>query len=214
MLLYKEFLYISGLLRDKVERMITYIKGKLIEKNPSYAILEANGIGYFIHISLQTYSSMKDEESCKLLTYLSIKEDSHTLYGFSTQEERELFSKLISVSGIGTNTARMMLSSLTSQEITNAIIHEDVNTLKAIKGIGVKTAQRVIIDLKDKVSFIGVSENNLLFANNTIKNEALSALLVLGFDKKATEKTVQSVYDQNPTIKDVEELIKLSLKKL
>lgn len=194
--------------------MITYINGKLIEKNPSYAIIEANGIGYYINISLQTFSAMKNEESCKLLTYLSIKEDSHTLYGFAETEERELFIKLISVSGIGTNTARMMLSSLSSQEIVNAIATEDVATLKSIKGIGAKTAQRVILDLKDKVTSIGVSENNLTSSNNTIKNEALSALLVLGFDKKATEKVVSAVYAKNPQIKDVEELIKLSLKKL
>lgn len=194
--------------------MITYINGKLVEKNPSYAIIEANGIGYYINISLQTFSAMKNDESCKLLTYLSIKEDSHTLYGFATSDERELFIKLISVSGIGTNTARMMLSSLSSQEIINAIASEDVNALKSIKGIGAKTAQRVIIDLKDKVTSIGLSDNNFYTSNNTIKNEALSALLVLGFDKKATEKTVSAVYASNPQIKDVEELIKLSLKKL
>lgn len=194
--------------------MITYINGKLVEKNPSYAIIEANGIGYYINISLQTFSAMKNDESCKLLTYLSIKEDSHTLYGFATSDERELFIKLISVSGIGTNTARMMLSSLSSQEIINAIASEDVNALKSIKGIGAKTAQRVIIDLKDKVTSIGLSDNNFSTSNNTIKNEALSALLVLGFDKKATEKTVSAVYASNPQIKDVEELIKLSLKKL
>lgn len=194
--------------------MITYIKGKLVEKNPSYAVIEANGIGYYINISLQTFSTLKDDESCKLLTYLSIKEDSHTLFGFSQEEERELFIKLISVSGVGTNTARMMLSSLSSHEIIQAIATDDVNALKSIKGIGAKTAQRIILDLKDKVTSIGVSNNNLPVSNNTIKNEALSALLVLGFDKKATEKTVSAVFSSNPQIKDVEELIKLSLKKL
>ena len=194
--------------------MITYVSGKLVEKNPSYAIIEANGIGYFLHISLQTYSAMKDEEFCKLHTYLSIKEDSHTLYGFVDTDERELFKQLISVSGIGTNTARMMLSSLSSGEIIAAIASENVNALKSIKGIGAKTAQRVILDLKDKVGKDITSPSSMFTENNTIKNEALSALLVLGFDKKATEKTIGDILAKNPQIKDVEELIKLSLKKL
>lgn len=194
--------------------MITYVSGKLVEKNPSYAIIETNGIGYFIHISLQTFSAMKEQEACKLFTYLSIKEDSHTLFGFADTAERALFKQLISVSGIGTNTARMMLSSLNSNELITAIATEDVKTIQSIKGIGAKTAQRVILDLKDKITKTEISENNLVFGNNKIKTEALSALLVLGFDKKATEKTIDGVLLANPQIKDVEELIKLSLKKL
>lgn len=192
--------------------MITYVKGKLVEKNPSYAIIETNGIGYFINISLQTYSALNSEENCKLLTYLSIKEDSHTLFGFSEEAERELFIQLISVSGIGTNTARMMLSSLSSNEIIKAIASENVNALKGIKGIGLKTAQRVIIDLKDKVGKNISIENISNTSNNTIKNEALSALMVLGFDKKTAEGRIDAMISKNPQIKDVEELIKYSLK--
>jgi Holliday junction DNA helicase RuvA len=194
--------------------MITYVKGKLTEKNPSYAIIEANGIGYFINISLQTYSALGSEENCKLLTYLSVKEDSHTLFGFSEDAERELFIQLISVSGIGTNTARMMLSSLSSNEIIKAIATENVNALKGIKGIGLKTAQRVIIDLKDKVGKNLSIENISTLSNNTIKDEALSALMVLGFDKKTAEGRIDAMISKNPQIKDVEELIKYSLKNL
>jgi Holliday junction DNA helicase RuvA len=194
--------------------MITYVTGKLTEKNPSFAIIEAGGVGYFLNISLQTYSAMGNEENCKLLTYLSVKEDSHTLYGFFESSERELFIQLISVSGIGTNTARMMLSSLSSNEIVKAIATEDVNNLKGIKGIGAKTAQRVILDLKDKVGKNIIIENNITSISNTIKNEALSALLVLGFDKKVAEKRIDAIILKNPQIKDVEELIKYSLKNL
>lgn len=194
--------------------MITYVKGKLVEKNPSYAIIEANGIGYFINISLQTYSALGNDENCKLLTYLSIKEDSHTLFGFLTEDEREVFTQLISVSGIGTNTARMMLSSLSSNELIAAIASENVNALKGIKGIGLKTAQRVILDLKDKVGKNVSVENLSTPSNNTIKNEALSALMVLGFDKKTAETRIEAMISKNPQIKDVEELIKYSLKNL
>lgn len=194
--------------------MITYVKGKLVEKNPSYAIIEANGIGYFINISLQTYSALGNDENCKLLTYLSIKEDSHTLFGFLTEDEREVFTQLISVSGIGTNTARMMLSSLSSNELIAAIASENVNALKGIKGIGLKTAQRVILDLKDKVGKNVSLENLSAPSNNTIKNEALSALMVLGFDKKTAETRIEAMISKNPQIKDVEELIKYSLKNL
>lgn len=194
--------------------MITYVKGKLVEKNPSYAIIEANGIGYFINISLQTYSALGNDENCKLLTYLSIKEDSHTLFGFLTEDEREVFTQLISVSGIGTNTARMMLSSLSSGELITAIASGNVNALKGIKGIGLKTAQRVILDLKDKVGKNVYIENLSTPSNNTIKNEALSALMVLGFDKKTAETRIEAMISKNPQIKDVEELIKYSLKNL
>lgn len=192
--------------------MITYVKGKLVEKNPSYAIIETNGIGYFINISLQTYSALNSEENCKLLTYLSVKEDSHTLFGFIDSAERDVFIQLISVSGIGTNTARMMLSSLSSNEIIQAIASENVNALKGIKGIGLKTAQRVILDLKDKIGKNVSIENISTPSNNTIKNEALSALMVLGFDKKTAESRIDAMISKNPQIKDVEELIKYSLK--
>ncbi len=194
--------------------MITYVKGKIVKKNPSYAIIETSGIGYFINISLQTYSALGNEENCKLLTYLSIKEDSHTLFGFFDSTERDVFTQLISVSGIGTNTARMMLSSLSSNEIVSAIASENVNALKGIKGIGLKTAQRVILDLKDKIGKNVSTENINRPSNNTIKNEALSALMVLGFDKKTAEGRIDAMISKNPQIKDVEELIKYSLKNL
>ena len=195
--------------------MITYLSGRLIEKNPSYIVLDVQGVGYFIHISLQTFSSIGKEENCKILTYFSVKEDSQTLYGFMTSLERDLFKQLISVSGVGTSTARIMLSSLSSNEIIAAITTNDVDVLKSVKGIGAKTAQRIILDLKDKLAKnVEGGTDNVLFQDNTIKNEALSALLVLGFDKKVAEKVIGNTLIKNPDIKDVSVLIKLSLKSL
>ena len=195
--------------------MITYLSGKLVEKNPSYLVIDVNGIGYFVHISLQTYSEIGTEENCKVFTYLSIKEDSNTLFGFKQKGERELFIQLISVSGVGTNTARMMLSSMSSNEIVQAIANGNVTSLQSIKGIGAKTAQRIILDLKDKI--LKTSEVNVENSgnqNNTMINEALSALIVLGFDKKKTEKKLQTILIKNTDIKDVESLIKITLKSL
>ena len=141
--------------------MIHHINGRLVEKAPTHAIIEAGGVGYFINISLLTYSKLKDAEACMLYTHLSVKEDSHTLFGFAEKTEREIFRKLISVNGVGATTARIMLSSLTSDEITAAIISGDVDTLKSIKGIGTKSAQRIIVDLKDKLGKIeGVEESS------------------------------------------------------
>ena len=193
--------------------MITHLNGKLIEKNPSYLILECSGVGYFVHISLQTFSKISDQENCKIFTYLSIKEDSHTLYGFADSQERELFKQLISVSGVGTNTARMMLSSMTSNELVSSIASNNVTSLTSIKGIGGKTAQRIILDLKDKIlKTSDVHENKSALMDNTIKNEALSALVVLGFDKKSAEKAIEKILMKEPGITDVEQLIKRSLK--
>lgn len=193
--------------------MITHLNGKLIEKNPSYLILECNGVGYFVHISLQTFSKIGSNENCKVFTYLSIKEDSHTLYGFADSQERELFKQLISVSGVGTNTARMMLSSMTSNELVSSIASNNVTSLTSIKGIGSKTAQRIILDLKDKILKTSDEvDNKSALMNNTIKNEALSALVVLGFDKKSAEKAIEKILMKEPGISDVEELIKKSLK--
>ncbi|MGB1039310.1 MAG: Holliday junction branch migration protein RuvA [Flavobacteriales bacterium] len=193
--------------------MITHLNGKLIEKNPSYLILECNGVGYFVHISLQTFSKIGSNENCKVFTYLSIKEDSHTLYGFADSQERELFKQLISVSGVGTNTARMMLSSMTSNELVSSIASNNVTSLTSIKGIGSKTAQRIILDLKDKIlKTADEVDNKSALMNNTIKNEALSALVVLGFDKKSAEKAIEKILMKEPGISDVEELIKKSLK--
>ena len=193
--------------------MITYVSGKLVEKNPSYVVIETGGIGYFIHISLQTYSQLGNNENSKLFTYFSVKEDSQTLYGFKDTTERELFKQLISVSGVGTNTARMMLSSMTSSELVSSIASSNVTSITSIKGIGAKTAQRIILDLKDKIlKTTDADSNNSALINNTIKNEALSALVVLGFDKKAAEKAIDTILLKEPSITDLEVLIKKSLK--
>ena len=170
-------------------------------------------MGYFVNISLQTYSQLGSEENCKIFTYLSVKEDSHTLYGFADIQERELFKQLISVSGVGTNTARMMLSSMTSSELVSSIASSNITSITSIKGIGAKTAQRIVLDLKDKILKAGNNgDNNSALMNNTIKNEALSALIVLGFDKKMAEKVINQITLAEPHINDVEELIKKSLK--
>ena len=193
--------------------MITYLNGKLVEKNPANVVIECNGIGYYVHISLQTYSKIGNQELCKIYTYLSIKEDSHTLYGFADTQERELFKQLISVSGVGTNTARMMLSSMTSSELVSSIASNNVTSLTSIKGIGGKTAQRIILDLKDKIlKTSDTLDNKSGLMNNTIKNVALSALVVLGFEKKMAESALTKILLKEPNITNVEELIKKSLK--
>ena len=190
--------------------MISHINGKLVEKTPTYVIIDCNGIGYKLHISLQTYSAIH-QENCKLLTHLSIKEDSHTLYGFFTEEERELFRQLISVSGVGPSTARIILSTYSADEIVHYIISADVGSIQNVKGIGGKTAQRIIIDLKDKVGK-GKEKTDLLFTqDNTIKEEALSALLALGFTKKVAEMKIDKVIKVSNTDITVEDLVRKSL---
>ena len=193
--------------------MITKITGRLVEKSPTELVIDCNGIGYLVNISLNTYSMIRDDENISLFTYLQVKEDSHTLFGFCDKQERNLFKKLISVSGIGASTARTMLSSLSPEEIQNAIISENVSTIQSIKGIGLKTAQRLIIDLKDKVGL--VSEKNEISSNiyNTNQDEALSALEVLGYGRKQTTKIVQMLINESPEI-TVEQLIKGALNKL
>ncbi|MAV81634.1 MAG: Holliday junction branch migration protein RuvA [Flavobacteriales bacterium] len=193
--------------------MITKITGRLVEKSPTELVIDCNGIGYLVNISLNTFSMIGDDENISLFTYLQVKEDSHTLFGFCDKQERNLFKKLISVSGIGASTARTMLSSLSPEEIQNAIISENVSTIQSIKGIGLKTAQRVIIDLKDKVGL--VSEKNEISSNiyNTNQDEALSALEVLGYGRKQTTKIVQMLINESPEI-TVEQLIKGALNKL
>jgi len=193
--------------------MITHIRGRLVEKSPTAVVIDCNGVGYFIHISLHTYSQLKDDESIKLLTHLQIKEDAHQLYGFATLMEREIFRLLISVSGIGTNTARTMLSSLTPKQIREGIAAEDVVLIQSVKGIGLKTAQRVIIDLKDKILKIYDIDETLLISDNTNKDEALSALEVLGFAKKNSERVVVKIISNNPDA-SVELIIKEALKNL
>ena len=193
--------------------MITHIKGKLIEKNPSFVIIDCNGVGYLLRISLQTFSKLSNDEQCMLFSHLAIKEDSQTLYGFFDKNERELFRQLISVSGVGPNTAQMILSSLTQQEIQQSILTENVIVLKGVKGIGGKTAQRIILDLKDKIAKIGITTNSSSNSYNTIREEALSALTMLGFSKSSMEKFVDDVLQDDCNI-EVEELVKQVLKKI
>lgn len=193
--------------------MITHIKGKLIEKNPTSVVIETNGLGYFINISLHTFSQIPDQEELKLYTHLQVKEDSHTLYGFVTLAERQIFRLLISVSGIGTSTARTMLSSLAPSQVAQAIASADVATVQSVKGIGSKTAQRVIIDLKDKILKAYDLEDTLVLQNNTNKDEALSALEVLGFAKKQAERVVDKIIKEDTEI-SVESILKEALKKL
>ena len=193
--------------------MITQIRGRLVEKSPTGVVIDCNGVGYFIHISLHTFSKLTDNESIKLLTHLQVKEDSHQLYGFATEMEREIFRLLISVNGIGTNTARTMLSSLTPKQVREGIAAEDVVLIHSVKGIGLKTAQRVIIDLKDKILKIYDIDETLSVSNNTNKDEALSALEVLGFTKKQSERIVVKILSDSPDA-PVEFLIKEALKNL
>jgi len=193
--------------------MITQIKGKLVEKTPTQVVVDCNGIGYEINISLYTFSSLSSDENIKLFTHLQVREDAHILYGFFTVLERAVFRLLISVSGIGTSTARTMLSSLTPTEIQHAIGIEDVATIQGIKGIGLKTAQRVIIELKDKIKTLQGTEEIPVLKSNTIKEETLSALEVLGYSRKASEKVVDKLIQGDPD-STVEELIKYALNKL
>ncbi|MEE9363913.1 MAG: Holliday junction branch migration protein RuvA [Cellulophaga sp.] len=193
--------------------MIHHLKGKLVEKNPTHVVIECAGVGYFLNISLHTFSKISDDENIQLFTHLQIKEDAHSLFGFSEKSERDIFRLLLSVSGIGSSIARTMLSSLSPIQIRDAIATGDVPTIQSIKGIGAKTAQRTILDLKDKILKIydmdEISDNS----NNTNKDEALSALEVLGFVRRQAEKVVDKVLIQDPTL-SVENIIKLALKNL
>lgn len=189
--------------------MITHLNGKLIEKNPTNLVVECHGVGYFVNISLNTFSGLGNNEAIKIFTKQIVREDAHLLYGFATTEERTMFEQLISVSGIGPNTAMIMLSSLVPEEIAHAIQVEDVRTIQSIKGIGAKTAQRVIIDLKDKMLKFNFSSENIFVQNNTNRFDALTALVSLGFDKKAAEKAIDKVAQGEDS---VEKLIKEALK--
>ena len=193
--------------------MITQIKGRLEEKSPTHVVIDCQGIGYEINISLHTYSQLGQDENIKLFTHLQIREDSHSLFGFFTPMERSVFRLLLSVSGIGASTARTMLSSLEPQQIQRAIVNEDLATIKSIKGIGLKTAQRVLIELKDKMMSLFEGEEIQSFANNTIKEEALSALEVLGYSRKQSVKVIDNAIQAAPE-SSVEELIKAALNKL
>ena len=198
--------------KNKFVFMITQIRGRLIEKSPTEVVVDCNGIGYSINISLNTFSKIGSDENIKLYTPLIIKEDSHSLYGFFEKSERSLFRLLISVSGVGASTGRMMLSSLSPNEIVSAIMTENVQVIQSIKGIGLKTSQRVILELKDKVLSLEGSDQEELTLNNE-SNEAASALEVLGYSQKQTSKILSKIIAENPGI-NVETLIKKALNKL
>jgi Holliday junction DNA helicase RuvA len=192
--------------------MYEFIRGKISQLSPAHAIIDTNGIGYYINITLNTYTQLQGKDEGLLYLHLSIREDAHVLFGFISAVEREMFRLLISVSGVGPNTARMMLSSMPANEVKRAICDENVNLLKSIKGIGTKTAERIIVDLKDKVS-ADLNEEIVSPLNNTLKVEALSALEVLGFAKKHSDKVLEKFIAENPSI-TVEQLIKQALKVL
>ena len=193
--------------------MIDYIKGTITQITPTFLTLETGGLGYFINISLSTFSKLEGKNEYKVLVHEVIREDSHLLFGFADVEERDIFRLLISVTGVGANTARMMLSSLSSAEIEKAILGSDVNVLKSVKGIGLKTAQRIIIDLKDKLGKTAGSGEIFAFSDNTKREEALSALVMLGFARSAVSKILDKIVKEDKTL-TVEDLIKRALKNL
>ena len=194
--------------------MFEYIKGSIAELTPTYVVVDAAGVGYYVNISLQTYSSFEGKKEVLVYLHQVIREDAHLLFGFASKDERELFRLLISVSGVGANTARVILSSMSAAEIQKAIVSADINALKQIKGIGLKTAQRIIVDLKDKVFGKDTGSSQLFNTlNNTIRHEALSALVMLGFNKSAVEKVLDNLLKEESP-QSVEGLIKLALKQL
>jgi len=193
--------------------MYEYFFGKIIELNPAYVVIETSGIAYFVNISISTYSKLNNLGECKLYIHQFIREDAHVLYGFFEKKEREIFRHLISVSGVGPSIARMMLSTSSPSEIQQAIVQNDVNYLKKIKGIGEKTAQRIIVDLKDKLGKLGDGSEIFVLQNNTIKDEALSALIMLGFPKSSIEKVIDKVLSTDKDL-TVEGLVKKALKNL
>lgn len=194
--------------------MYAYIDGKLVFRCPTYVVIEAGGIGYHIHISLNTYAALPEHERCKLYTWLHVKEDAHTLYGFIDEGEKRLFLHLISVSGIGPNTGRMILSSITPSEIQTAIVKGDVPLIQRIKGIGPKSAQRMILELQDKLKKEGPDSLISMPSHHTAKDEALSALVMLGFAKSSAEKALDSAINTTTENLSVEQLIKIALKSL
>tara|TARA_B100001778_G_scaffold334813_1_gene348021 strand:+ start:1586 stop:2194 length:609 start_codon:yes stop_codon:yes gene_type:complete len=201
------------ILNKKENNMITQLKGKLVEKYPTHLVIDCQGVGYEVNISLFTFGQIKKEDTIKLYTHLQIREDAHLLYGFITELERAVFRLLISVSGIGTSTARTMLSSLTPKDVQNAILSDDIDRIKSVKGIGLKTAQRVIIELKDKIKNLQGVDEIYQKSNNTNKEETLSALEVLGYSRRNSEKVIDNLIQGDPE-RSVETLIKLALNKL
>ena len=195
--------------------MLDYIKGTIEEATPAYVVLDNRGMGYMLNISLTTYEILQraGRGEVKVYVYEAIREDAHVLYGFAEERERELFELLISVSGVGTNTARMILSSLPPQELESAIASGNAASLKSVKGVGAKTAQRIIVDLKDKINVVGTSLIDKVPMSNEVYEEAMAALTMLGFTKQATQKVLNSLFKENPAMK-VEEAIKKALKQL
>ncbi|PSL50146.1 Holliday junction DNA helicase subunit RuvA [Chitinophaga niastensis] len=195
--------------------MIAYLNGKLAYKSPALVHIDVNGVGYEVQISLNTYSRIQHMENCKLLTFLQIKEDAHTLYGFFEEAERSLFLLLISVSGVGASTARMMLSSLQPEDVQRAILMENEKMLEGVKGIGAKTAKRIILELKDKLAKHKDTGTHLsAVTNNTIHEDALNALVTLGIARNMAESAIQRVMKNEPLLQNLEELIKKALKSL
>lgn len=193
--------------------MITQLQGRLIEKHPTHVVIDCQGVGYEVNISLNTYGEIGNEENIRLYTHLQIREDAHTLYGFFQPVERSIFRLLISISGIGASIARTMLSSMTPVEIQQAIVQENLAAIKAVKGIGLKTAQRVLIELKDKIQTVAGMDEIPAFKSNTIKEETLSALEVLGYPRRQAEKVIDNILQSEPD-SSVEALIKQALNKL
>lgn len=193
--------------------MYAFISGRIAEITPAYAIVDNQGIGYFVNITLNTFAAIGSQTEVKLYTHLQVLEDAHNLFGFYTSKERDMFELLITVSGVGCNTARLILSSLTVNELSTAIANEDIRTIQAVKGIGSKTAQRLVVDLKDKVKKTDYAEEIVGLVDNTVKNEALSALVILGFSKNAASKALDKLLKQSPDA-SVEVLIREALKLL
>ncbi len=194
--------------------MYSYLEGRLVEKTPTFVTLDVHGVGYQIHISLNTYSQIGESENCKLLCHFVVREDAQLLYGFFTETERILFRNLISVSGIGANTARLILSSMTPDDLFNVITSGDVKTLQSVKGIGGKTAQRIIVDLQDKLGKEEIQPQNLTISHNTIRDEALSGLIILGFNKNTASRMLDKILAEQGDNASVEDLIKSALKLL
>jgi Holliday junction DNA helicase RuvA len=195
--------------------LIAYLQGKLTHKTPTFVYVDCNGVGYHVNISLNTYSKLEELDTIKLMTYMHTNDDGQSLYGFMDEAERSVFVLLISVSGVGPNTARVILSYMTTEETKSAIVHENVVALNKVKGIGPKTAKRIILDLKDKIIKISGDQPLIINeSNNTLRDEALSALVALGFPKNSVEKQLNSVLSNNSDIDQVEDVIKLVLKQM
>jgi len=191
--------------------MLEYIKGKIAELTPASVVVDCNGLGYLMNISLNTFTTLQGKDQCKLFVYEAIREDAYILFGFSTKQERELFLQLITVSGVGANTARMILSSLGVQDLEQAIVDGNASLLKSVKGIGLKTAQRIIIDLKDKIKSAIPSSASMLLSNQEVREEAISALVTLGFSQSASQKAIDTILHDNPE-STVQQIIKAALR--